>query len=562
MKDYKHYLIILISFVTYIQSFAQPLKNNKKGAWKTLPLPENFETRKWVATAWTGSDFLYWGGSRTDVDKEDLPKVKGKGTYNEANGFYYTDGWMINPKTGKVRKMNTAGLPISIEGYTSVWTGKYLFVRAGEYNIMRLFDPKLNKWKAVSLRGAPLDKRINNVLVWTGKEVLIWGGSNYAGNKKMSSGYLYNPETNTWRRTAPSIISERKSPAVLKIGKEIIIWGEFWGKKMDGAAYNTETNTWRKIADCPFKQPKMNFVPYATTFWTGKEGIFLGGNSVAYNPTTDKWRDLKMQYTGVTMISSNFNTWDGQKIFSTGGIWDYKSGQFSKFPRRAYAPSDIMLEVWLNDVLFILAKNEKKAYLFDPKAAYTPPVFTTKFGTYTDPRDKQTYKTVTVGNQTWMVENLRYNAPESNVYDKKPENIKYGKMYSAKTATSACPPGWRLPNEKDMKALLDHMGGKKFAMINLFPVQSAINKFKGTGKSGLNFEMAGGNEHGYDKGWKRHFQMWAPPIRKREYFSKAKTYRYVMAPSYLYMYKDSFFRSTLNSRYSQKQRFYIRCIKK
>jgi hypothetical protein len=39
-------------------------------------------------------------------------------------------------------------------------------------------------------------------------------------------------------------------------------------------------------------------------------------------------------------------------------------------------------------------------------------------GTFTDARDGQVYKYTTIGNQVWMSENLKFNAPYSVCYDK------------------------------------------------------------------------------------------------------------------------------------------------
>ncbi len=86
-----------------------------------------------------------------------------------------------------------------------------------------------------------------------------------------------------------------------------------------------------------------------------------------------------------------------------------------------------------------------------------------EYGFVTD-EDGQDYKTVEIGTQIWMAENLNYEVEGSECYDKKPANCdKYGRLYDWHTAMTACPPDWHLPNNAEWTTLMDFVGGRSTA---------------------------------------------------------------------------------------------------
>jgi uncharacterized protein (TIGR02145 family) len=89
-----------------------------------------------------------------------------------------------------------------------------------------------------------------------------------------------------------------------------------------------------------------------------------------------------------------------------------------------------------------------------------------KSGKLTDKRDGQKYRTVKIGNQTWMAENLNHQTGKSWCYGNDDSNCKqYGRLYDWETAKTACPSGWHLPTKAEWSALVETAGddaGRKF----------------------------------------------------------------------------------------------------
>jgi len=123
--------------------------------------------------------------------------------------------------------------------------------------------------------------------------------------------------------------------------------------------------------------------------------------------------------------------------------------------------------------------------------------------TFIDSRDSTTYNKVTIGTQTWMAENLNYNANGSKCYgddtggDSRSYCVKYGRLYNWDTAMNnsassdavpsgvqgVCPDGWHLPSRAEWNMLTTAVGGGKTAGTKL---KAAIGWNDPAGTSGSN----------------------------------------------------------------------------
>lgn len=113
--------------------------------------------------------------------------------------------------------------------------------------------------------------------------------------------------------------------------------------------------------------------------------------------------------------------------------------------------------------------------------------------TFTDPRDGQTYKTLsfkdasTGATVVWMAQNLNHRVPGSFAYnDKESHRAEFGLLYTWEAAKAACPKGWHLATDAEWSALVARFGGPDKAGDALKSVGGWMENGNGTNGSGFN----------------------------------------------------------------------------
>lgn len=141
--------------------------------------------------------------------------------------------------------------------------------------------------------------------------------------------------------------------------------------------------------------------------------------------------------------------------------------------------------------------------------------------TLVDERDGKKYKTVKIGQQTWMAENLNHALRGSHCYKESAANCrKYGQLYSWGHAIEVCPDGWHLPSVDDFRKLIKNVGeesaGKSLKSTTGWAKQDGKD-CNGTDEFGFSAQAAGGNFFfgGYDY-MTKHASFWSSTQTKSE----------------------------------------------
>lgn len=127
-------------------------------------------------------------------------------------------------------------------------------------------------WTPTSTTNAPSGRRYHTA-VWTGTEMIVWGGGNDSAFS-LNTGGKYNPSTDTWTATSTTNApSARRLHTAVWNGSEMIAWGGMLGYSNTGGRYNPSTDSW--TATSTTNAPDARNLH--TAVWTGSQMIVWGG---------------------------------------------------------------------------------------------------------------------------------------------------------------------------------------------------------------------------------------------------------------------------------------------
>jgi hypothetical protein len=246
--------------------------NPATDTWTAMARPSSVLPRARHQAVWSGSQMVVWGGTAHGW----LP-ASGGGRYDPA-----TDSW---------QSVATEGASTPTEGTPPIWTGSELLLFGGVkpgpiitagpipfVGALGLYNPAQDRWTPMTSGGAP-SNRAGHVVVWSGKEALVWGGSTPQGSGSgmdpATQGGIFSPARNTWRpmsRTQQPMVRHgaigvfATGAGSLGTGLMLVVGGA-----AQGGAYDPDSDQW-----WPLSMQDAPSFGEAVAFWTGKHVVIWG----------------------------------------------------------------------------------------------------------------------------------------------------------------------------------------------------------------------------------------------------------------------------------------------
>jgi hypothetical protein len=231
--------------------------------------------------------------------------------------------------------VQTSGAPSARESFSAVWTGTEMIVWGGYNGTTNLdtntggrYNPATNSWTATSTTNAPV-LRDSHVAVWTGTRMVLWGGGDEVFNAKNTGG-RYDPATNGWQATTTTgAAAARLYHTAVWTGAKMIVWGGWAGgtngRDMDtGGQYDPAADAWTATTRTGAPSSRDTHV----AVWSGSRMVVWGGqddNAVAqgtggrYDPVGNAWTATTLTNAPVARWMHT-GLWTGSRLIVWGGF--------------------------------------------------------------------------------------------------------------------------------------------------------------------------------------------------------------------------------------------------
>jgi hypothetical protein len=315
---------------------------------------------------WTGSDLLVWGGFQAAAGGYEEGEPVSFATRYSATA----DGWS---------DMSRDGEPTARDYAVRLWTGNQLLVWGGiapsgdqswvNHDDGALYDPQTNAWTSMSKSNAPVGRYATDRTVWTGKQLIVWGGFSYETGDSFQpvvtphdDGGVYDLASDTWTPMATTGAPHGGYFSIVWSGAELIVISKLDGYSMpgevlfEGARFDPKANAWSAMSAPSLELAGTLESANLQIYWVGSVLAVLGEKinegrgepaMLLYDPRSDTW-------SGETVPSTpQFSSWQnvtvvGDRLIVTGPGTGSADASGAYHESTAVIVFDAKARTWMN----------------------------------------------------------------------------------------------------------------------------------------------------------------------------------------------------------------------
>jgi hypothetical protein len=124
----------------------------------------------------------------------------------------------------------------------------------------------------MSDNGSP-SERIGPSVVWTGTELIVWGGRQPGMKDPLVDGTAYDPTIDEWTPVPVDGARAWIGQIATWTGTEMLVWN---GDSEEGALYNPVSHSWKSVTTCRAATPGLDWGDEGAAFWTGAHALVFG----------------------------------------------------------------------------------------------------------------------------------------------------------------------------------------------------------------------------------------------------------------------------------------------
>ena len=273
--------------------------------------------------------------------------------------------YFFDSATGTATLAASSGFERRIERDTVVWAGRQALIGITDtengWPLMWLtYNPADDAWGELTVDPLPDGLAIDRSGAWWSEWVEsygatgsgVWDGSEILFPHESFNGLALDPDQGSWRVLAAGPLSPRQGPNRVWTGRELVVWGgcdaalSHCGNQerlRNGAVYEPSSDTWRDMA--PSTLLPLHGETTVASVWTGTEVLYIvthpnGVSAASYDPALNQWITLPAPpfepgYYGLGLAWSHASNlvlaWGGNGV-SNGAAYDLSAKTWLRLP--------------------------------------------------------------------------------------------------------------------------------------------------------------------------------------------------------------------------------------